>query len=138
MRRLLLACLCLFALSSCSRFATEGFDTYFWTSTPGIKMQLYIDGESKGGLPYLEKAPDCGNDTSRLDALKIFLPSGRYSIEVKDAEGNHLFSEKLNIWKRGGSVSLGSTQSTQDGGARRTFKGNCLIEELFYTQVDHE
>jgi hypothetical protein len=119
-------------LSSCKRFASENFDAYFWTSTPGTKMYLYIEGKKKGELPYLEKAPDCDNPESRSGALRLDLPSDRYLIEVKDEEGNHLFSEELKIWKRGGSISLGNTQPDDaGGGARRTFKGNCLIEELY-------
>lgn len=142
MGKLLLAGLCLLTLSSCKRFAAENFDAYFWTSTAGIKMYLYIEGEKKGELPYLEKAPDCDDNASKLAALKLDLPSDTYLIEVKDEAGNHLFSEELKIWKRGGSISLGNTQPDHaGGGARRTFKGNCLIEELFYTRMnadDHE
>lgn len=139
MRTLLFSCLCLLALSGCKRFASENFDACFWTSTPGIKMYLYIEGEKKGELPYLDKAPDCDDAASKLGALKLDLPSDTYLIEVKDEAGNHLFSEELKIWKRGGSVSLGNTQpDNSGGGARRTFKGNCLIEELFYTRIEHE
>ncbi|PZR24828.1 MAG: hypothetical protein DI535_20680 [Citrobacter freundii] len=136
MKIVLFAGLCLLGLSSCKRFAAENFDAYFWTSTKGIKMYLYIEGQKKGELPYLDKAPDCDDAGSKLGALKLDLPSDTYLIEVKDEAGGYLFSEELKIWKRGGNISLGNTQPNDaDGGARRTFKGNCLIEELFYKQA---
>jgi hypothetical protein len=135
MRKILFACLGLLLLCSCRRFATQGFNTYFWTSTSDTKVFLYIDGHEEGELPYLPKAPDCDEEESKQAALRVYLPSGSYDVQLRNDKREILFAEILKIRRSGGDVSIGTTSTgDDDGGSRRTFKDSCLIEELFYTK----
>ena len=134
MRSLLIAFALVIGLAGCKMLRGEGFNTYFWTSSAGQKVYLFIDGENKGELPYLPTAPDCDNEESKKNALMIALPAGSYEITVKNADQKVLYGERLKFRRSGGSLSIGNNTSYKDGGSRRSFKDACLIEELYFNQ----
>ncbi len=134
MRSLLMAFALITGFSGCRMLQGEGYNTYFWTSSAGKEVYLFIDGENKGVLPYLPGAPDCDNEESKKNALMIALPAGSYDIAVKNTEQKTLYGERLRFKRRGGSLSIGSSTSYKEGGSRRSFKDACLIEELYFNQ----
>jgi len=134
MRPLLIAFALVTGFAGCKMLQGEGFNTYFWTSSAGQEVYLFIDGENKGVLPHLPAAPDCDNEESKKNALVIALPAGSYDIVVKNAEQKTLYKEKLRFKRRGGSLNIGSSTSYKEGGSRRSFKNACLIEEIYFTK----
>lgn len=119
-------------LSGCSLFYSQGFNTYFWTSSDGPAVYLYIDGQNKGVLPYLPAGPDCDNEELKKKTLMVHLPSATYDITIKDAQQQILYGEDLTVRRHNGSITLSSNTSFKEGGSRRIFEDSCLIEELFY------
>ncbi|RYG27089.1 MAG: hypothetical protein EOO01_41720 [Chitinophagaceae bacterium] len=134
MKKFLIFSLVVTVFSGCSLFYTQGFNTYFWTSTEGSKVYLYIDGENKGVLPYLPAGPDCDNEELKKQTLMIHLPSATYDISVKDSLQQLLYGEELTVRRNNGSLTLSNKSTFKHGGSRRVFKDSCLIEELFYEQ----
>jgi hypothetical protein len=122
---------CIFLFSSCDHF-TQGFNTYFWTSSnTAAKYHLYIDNKDRGILPYLDQAPVCDNEPLKHKALYLPLPSGSYDLEVKDEKGNVQYAEVLFIKRTLGSTIIKATTDWKDAGARSTNKDDCLIREIF-------
>jgi hypothetical protein len=133
MKKLLILYLVATGLSSCNLFYTQGgFNTYFWTSTKGPVVYLYIDGQNKGALPYLPSGPDCDNEELKKETLKIHLPSGTYDVEIKDSLQQTLYSEEFTARRSKGSLTLSNKSSSKHGGSKRVFEDSCLIEELYY------
>lgn len=119
--------------SGCVRYAEKGFDTYFWTSTPQKEpLYLYIDDKKIGLLPYLEEAPVCSDHLSKKQALFIALNTRKHVVEVKDRYGNIKHAEMLKAKRRRGSANISSSLNGEGGNSRRTFSGNCLIEEIYF------
>ena len=112
---------------------TGGFNTYFWRSAmPDEVHHLFINGKHIGVLPYLNDAPTCGNEYLKQKALFLQLPSGKYEVEVKDAQGKIKYAELLKLKRTAGSLTIGNTTSWTNGRSERTFKDDCLIEEIHY------
>ena len=106
---------------------------YFWTSTSTTSASyLYIDDVYKGELPYLREAPECGNESSRKNALYVKLESGKYDIKVKDKSGNTTFTEKLTIKRSRGSVTIATSRDEKTGGSRNVSEGDCLAHEIYF------
>ncbi len=119
--------------TGCVRYSGKGFNTYFWSSTPQKEpLYLYVDDKKIGLLPYLEEAPVCSDDASKKQALFIALNTRKHVIEVKDKDGNIKHSEMLKAKRRRGSAHISSTLNGEGGNSRRTFSGNCLIEEIYF------
>ncbi|PSL48370.1 hypothetical protein CLV51_1021237 [Chitinophaga niastensis] len=107
--------------------------TYFWTHThPDSTYYLYINDTYKGVLPYQDNAPTCGTAALQQQTLFIPLPSGTYSIEVKDKQGNVKLLETYKLHMSRGNISLSLTTKMPSVGNKRTASGDCDIEELYF------
>jgi hypothetical protein len=134
MKKVFFAAACFAFIAGCQK-KSGGFQTYFWCSTKTASQQyLFIDGKEKGVLPYLAQAPACANDNSKQQALLVFLPSGKYEIEIRDEQGKLYYEELLRLKRTVGSMTIGSTENWDGAGSMRTFENDCLIEEIRYDQ----
>lgn len=113
------------------------FHAWFWTSKQYYKPYLlYINDSLRGPLPYLPTAPACENDSSKEKALYALMPSGRYTISIKDSAGNIVFKDKweLKLSENHKSISIQQNKKYEYSGAKLSSEGtqDCLLIELFY------
>ena len=83
------------------------YQSYFWTplDSSNVQLDLYIDGQFKGPVPFLTQNPDCNNDSSLIGLTPVPLKLGTYDIQVKDEQGNTQFSARMKI-KKGGAITV--------------------------------
>jgi hypothetical protein len=118
------------ALTSCHHYS-QGFEAYFCTSTaPGSKNYLYIDDEKIGLLPYVHDVPSCDDAEMTNRLLYSVLRAGSHLIQVKDIEGNIVFSERLKAGRRGRSFNISSSTKKRRWDSRIKVKDACLIADL--------
>jgi len=124
MRPFVLPLLIMFAVVSGCRKNDTLFNAYFWTSvdTTQSRLSLFVDGEPKGPLPYLENEPSCGD----VHALALTLRSGKYRIEARDEHGTVRSQQTCKITEH--KLSASGTV----GGERAKTDGHCLVIGLFY------
>jgi hypothetical protein len=126
-KSLLVAVASILLFTACKK-NDETYNAYFFTtkSPDEVKLSLFIDGEYKGELPYLNPKPTCDNDTLKQKALILRLGSGKHDFVAKDDQGNERSTNKVKITKNKTSCS-GS-----NGGSEMTKQNDCLIVNLFY------
>lgn len=121
------------ALSAgCRVMQTEGFNTYFWTSTPGGNVFLYINGVNKGMLPYISTGVDCDHDEAKRLSLMLYLPSDTYEIQVRDEQQHVVYTETFTASKRGKNVKISTSTDERKGGSKVNVNDKCLVHEIFY------
>ena len=135
LKRTTFIAICFFALTMMGcNYSYDGFEAYFWTSSPEFESKhLVIDGVDKGVLPLLPAAPVCDDMLTKQQALHLPLPSGKYRLEIKDKSGKTGYAETLKIKRRGASVSISSSTNGKRGGSRSVVNSDCFIAE-FYTK----
>jgi len=112
----------LIVFSHCRKDDTT-FNSFFyanWANSEG-NLNLFIDDELKGELPYLSVAPTCDDDSLKQIALNIPLKSGKYKIEAKTKGG---------VIKSSGNIRISSTRigvSGRMGGQGVNSQGGCTF-----------
>ena len=102
------------------------FNVMFYTSTSNGPRVLSIDGSERGQLPFLSKAPVCGQQaTDGVNPVMMQLRAGEYSITAKDAAGN---ARPYGVIKLGKST-MGVHGSM--GGLSLSSNGDCVIVDVF-------
>jgi hypothetical protein len=108
--------LCFITAIGCKKESTTLFKGYFYSidSASEIPLQLYVDGNFKGTLPYLRATPDkplsVKDPILITNALTLDILSGhRYSIVAKTIDGTTVVSGYLSVTKRGNDEG-GATQ----------------------------
>ncbi|MGO4294512.1 hypothetical protein [Chitinophaga sp. RAB17] len=127
---LLVASFSLLLLSHCGE---EGgtMKAYFWTRHQSNGPYfLYINDSLQGTLPYLEKAPKCGEGDLDKKTRFVLLTSRTHIIEVRDQQGNIKFWEKYGLKKNANNISLSIAIKSANGTNHRDASGDCTIEEI--------
>jgi hypothetical protein len=130
MKRLLAFLLLVFVFSGCRHYS-QGFEAYFCTSTGSEKRSyLYIDDERIGELPYTPDVPTCEDARFSHQLLYTDLKAGSHRIQVKDTDGNILFSEKMSAGRSGRSHRISTSTRKRRWSSSVQVKEGCLIADL--------
>lgn len=113
-------------LTQCNKDQT--FQTYIYTSADSseTKLNLFIDDENKGAIPFLNGTPACETDSLEYKTLYLILKSGKHSIQAKDAQGNVKSSSIIKLKKNGMSAE------SKAGGIETKMTNNCLIMRVYF------
>jgi hypothetical protein len=86
---LVLAAMCLTAVTACSNVERDPIEFYFYTTETSEtdQLSLWIDDEEIGLLPYAATAPDCNTSETMGSLLHAFVAQGRHCYMAKDAAG---------------------------------------------------
>lgn len=106
------------SLQSCHKDSDKNFIFHFYTTklmSDSSDLFLYIDGESKGVVPYrASKVTDCGEISG---TLRLLMHPGKYKMEMKDKGGNVLsgatgkfYDNKTAVKGTEGSSAVESSQ----------------------------
>ena len=112
---------------SCGKSKTT-YNAHFWTSkdTSEVRLDLFIDDEYKGKLPYLEQEPGCGSE----NALSFTVEEGKHTIVAKNMQGAIKSSGTVRIRNNVRRTSLSGSGGT--GGQDINLKDDCLIVKIYY------
>lgn len=114
--------------SSCKKNEDGDVNAYFYTTmdTAQVILELYIDGQPLGKLPYLSSRPTCAQVQQENRMPMRNLKYGKYTFIAKDAGGNVVSESTYKIGK--GSTSAGGGK----GGSESFMTDDCLVVNLYY------
>jgi hypothetical protein len=100
--------LMVFLFSHCRKENTV-YQGYFYSlnSQDEARLNLFIDGENKGELPFIKHQAGFTSDSIKYHALKLPFYSGKHKLEAKDQNGQIRSS---------GTVSVSKNKSSSRGG----------------------
>jgi hypothetical protein len=108
---------------------------FFNSSNADHNYHLYINGRDEGRLPYQPRMLKVNRRTvpHAREALYIKLPSGRYSIKVKDETGETVYSEKFKLRLSANSVSVSSNTWHERRARTKQETGNgTLVKQIYF------
>jgi len=112
--------------SSCKKNESD-FEYYFYTGSNDRELNLYVDGNYKGQLPYISYTTHQVFDSLRHKALFIVLPSGKHAVSAKDKEGNVVSDARFKVCNSGG---LNSSLKGTNGEQETVVSGNVVVFSL--------
>jgi len=123
---ILLAVLCVTAIACNDSISASPYSSakaYFWINTePGVEHYLYIDGVSKGIVPYLpDSLTTPGNNIVTGKGLFLQIPSGKYDIIVAYKDGIITSKGSLKIHISRGNKTLSSSWNN----------GKCKVQLIY-------
>ena len=115
-------------LSACKKNQTT-FDSYIYTTISERALALYIDNKYLGELPIVNCKTTEATESQKQLMFHTSLPSGKYKISAKDAEGKVYSETYLKIKGRPGCMESGMHGGV--GGAESVVANNVMIFCMF-------
>src|SRR6218665_1804779 len=85
-------------LTGCCK-TSKPTDSYFYVNEmlTGNKLNLFINNEYKGELPFIDDVPSCNHDAMRQRALRVDIHDRKYKFEARDTLGRVMHSGLVTI-----------------------------------------
>ena len=134
---IVLAVLFCMVFIACNHYdRSRSLRAYFFNSSNAThNYHLYINGRDEGRLPYQPRmlSIHAHNTPAASEALYIKLPSGRYSIKVKDETGETVYNEKFKLRLSAGSVSISSdTWHERRARTKQETGHGTLVKQIYF------